>query len=384
MKFEFHCPTEIIFGPGVLKRTGDIAGTYGKKALIVCGKNSMEKSGSLSLLLNEIEKHGIDGVLFDGLQNEPAVDIVDTGVKIAVKKKCDIVISMGGGSAVDLGKAISGIVTNGDTAMDYLEGVGYGKVMNKPSLPFIAIPTTAGTGSEVTKNAVITSVKHKVKKSIRNNFLFPEVALVDPELTISLPPEITAHSGMDALTQLIEAYVSGRAQPIPSALALHGIGIAGKSLEKVYLDGKNLSMRENMSFASMLSGIALANSGLGAVHGLSAELGALFDIPHGLICGILLPEIMSLNISSNPEKFGEIGSALTGLAFKYPEEGAEAGLEFIKSLKKTLSIDRKLSEFGIGKEDIDTIINNASSSSMSGNPRELSRDEIATMLEKLI
>jgi len=384
MDFTFFCPTKIIFGSGSLKNVGNSAAALGDKALIVCGRKEQEKLRNLNLLQEKLHENSVQTFLFKRRGKEPIIEDVDEGVEYAIKVNASIVISLGGGSSIDLGKAISGIVTNGGTAMDYIEGIGYGKMMDKPSLPFIAIPTTAGTGSEVTKNAVITSERHKVKKSIRSECLYPDYALIDPELTITLPPEVTAFSGMDALTQLIEAYVSKKSQPVTSALALYGIKLAGRSLEKVFKNGSDLSHRENMSLAGMLSGIALANAGLGAVHGLSASMGALYNVPHGLICGILLPGIMALNKKYALKDYSEIGEALSGERFQSMEEGAEAGIQFIRRLKKELKIDDTISKFGVAREDIPKIIHSASSSSMSGNPGELSETELEKMMVELL
>lgn len=384
MHFEFYTASKIVFGSGSLKQLGQIASQYGRNFLIVSGGGSLEKRGVLGKLENQLKKEDLAFVHYKGIRNEPEPKTVETGLDVALRGECDAVIAVGGGSVIDTGKAIAGLITNGGPLMDYLEGVGKGKKLTHDPVPFIAIPTTSGTGSEVTKNAVITSHTLKFKKSFRSEKLIADVALVDPLLTISLPPNQTAASGMDALTQLIESYVSKKAKPIPDMLAIGGIQLAGRSLKRAYLEGTDLNAREDMAMASLLSGICLANSGLGAVHGIAAALGSHFGVPHGLACAILLSYVMDINMESNYAKFGDIGRALTGQNIEDNREAARAGVEYIKELSNTLNIPSDFSEYGITHSDLPALAKDSQGNSMSGNPVHLSHEDIICLLKKII
>ncbi|MCI0516037.1 iron-containing alcohol dehydrogenase, partial [candidate division KSB1 bacterium] len=317
-------------------------------------------------------------------QNEPTVTLIDDGASIVRSQNFDLVIGIGGGSAIDTGKALAGLATNPGSVMDYLEGVGTGAEIQQPPLPYLAIPTTAGTGAEVTKNAVIASPEHKFKKSMRSPLLLPRIALVDPELTLTLPPEPTAFSGMDALTQCIEAYTSKKSQPFTDILALEGIRLARRSLRVAFRDGQNLAAREAMSLCSLLSGMALANAGLGAAHGVGAALGALFEIPHGLACAVMLPPVMQANYQSALEKYARVGEILTEKTFSSPEEAAKAGIEFIYQLRKDLKIPESLGALGITSSDVPLLAKNSGGSSMNGNPRQFREEELMQLLNNLI
>jgi len=228
-------------------------------------------------------------------RGEPQVADVEQAVAAAREAGCDVLVALGGGSAIDCGKAVAGVVANGGTPLDYMEVIGQGRPLTRPALPWVAVPTTAGTGAEVTRNAVVGEPSKKFKASLRSELLLPRVALVDPELGVGVPPAVTAASGMDALCQLIESYTSTGAQPMTDALALRGIELAARALPRVYRDGTDLDAREDMALAALLSGVTLTNAGLGAVHGFAAPLGANFPVPHGTICGLLLPNVIRAN-----------------------------------------------------------------------------------------
>ena len=383
MRFEFFSAGRIIFGRGVFSEIGTISAELGTKALIVLGKSSFKNTEKYPLLLSALAENNVEYKVYNGVPPEPDTEAVDNGVRTGVKNRVDVVIGIGGGSVVDTAKAISAVLTNGGLVSDYLEKIGKELPVTKPSLPFIAVPTTAGTGSEVTKNSVIYSKEKKVKRSMRSPRLIPDVVIADPELTLKLPKTQTAFSGMDALTQLIEAYVSKRAQPITSALALYGIECIGRSLETAYNDGTNLKAREDMLLASMLSGLALANASLGAVHALSSSLGA-YSIPHGKICAILLPFITKENLPYDIKRYGKIGSAITGKTFPSDKEAAGAGLDFIHSLCKVLSIPNDFKEYGIQKKSITGIIKNAGKTNLISNPRQLTEEELFAILDNII
>lgn len=384
--FEFYSAGKLIFGSGTFSQIGTIAKEQGNHALIVLGGNSLRKIGVVDRLTKLLDQHSVQYTFYEGITFEPTVSTIDTGVKVAKKNSCDMVIAIGGGSVLDTGKAIAGIVTNSGSVFDYLEGVGKGKEITRSALPCIAIPTTAGTGSEVTKNSVISSdLSHlKFKVSIRSLFLIPKIALIDPELTLTLPPEQTAYSGLDALTQLIEPYVSKKAQPITDALAIYGIRLIAESLSEAYRNGSNLAAREKISLAALFSGFALANAGLGAVHALARPLGAYYQIPHGLACAIFLPHIMELNLESTLKKYAEIGRTLTEKHYRKKETAAVAGLEFVKKLNVELNVPNDLKPFKINPADIPVLIQGAQGSSLCDNPRSFSDEELNELLQNLI
>ena len=381
MSFELAVPEKIIFGAGSWSRLADLVKGYGNRALIVHGQSS-ERARMVQTALS---KSGFETGLFS-VHGEPTVEEIANGCNQAKTSGATLIIGIGGGSAIDAAKAISGLVTNAGDIFDYLEVVGRGKPLLTPALPCVAIPTTAGTGAEVTKNAVIASREHRVKVSLRSPFLLPRIALVDPELTYSLSPGVTAATGLDALTQLIEPFVSSRANPATDGLCREGIPRVAHSLREAVENGKDFEAREKMALASLFGGLALANAGLGAVHGFASPIGGIFDAPHGLVCGILLPIVVEVNIkalklrapgSSTLNRYDEIGRLLTGSA----DAVAMDGLSWIKDLSKTLDLPG-LSSFGIQKADIPEIAaKSAKASSMKANPIELTLPELEQILE---
>ena len=310
MRFEFATATRIVFGVGTVREVPAAAAQMGRRALVVARRSA------------RVEAIGITGVAFP-VHGEPTVDLVRTGTQLAREAACDMVIALGGGSAIDAGKAIAALLANGGDPLDYLEVVGQGRPLTRPSAPFIAIPTTAGTGSEVTRNAVLASPEHRVKASLRSPHMLPALAIVDPELTLDLPPALTASTGLDALTQLIEPYVSCRANPMTDLYCVEGLTRAASALRRVFRDGHDLAARTDMAFASLLGGLALANAGLGAVHGFAAPLGGMFDAPHGALCAALLPHAMRVNIAAlrtadrTADRYARVARILTGHAGRH-------------------------------------------------------------------
>jgi alcohol dehydrogenase class IV len=306
-------------------------------------------------------------------------------VALAGREHCDLVIAFGGGSAIDAGKAIAALLANGGELTDYLEVIGKGQPLRHPSLPFIAVPTTAGTGSEVTRNAVLASAEHQVKVSMRSPLMLARLAVVDPELTLELPPALTASTGLDALTQLIEPYVSIRAHPLTDGFCLEGLRRISRSLRRAYHAGSDITAREDMSLASLLGGLALANAGLGVVHGFAAPVGGMFPAPHGAICAALLPHGMRINIRASharaPEsdtlrRYETVARLLTGR----PDAAAEDGVEWVRQLCQELQIP-PLSSYGIQERDVPILVEKASSaSSTKGNPLTLTMDELRELL----
>jgi len=331
---------------------------------------------------------GITGEPFP-IHGEPTVDVVRQGAQLAREADCAVVIALGGGSAIDAGKAIAALLANGGDPLDYLEVVGQAKPLTRPSAPFIAIPTTAGTGSEVTRNAVLASPEDGVKASLRSPHMLPALAVVDPELTLDLPRALTASTGLDALTQLIEPCVSNRANPMTDLYCAEGLRLAASALRRAWRDGHDLAARTDMSFASLLGGLALANAGLGAVHGFAAPLGGMFDASHGALCAALLPHAMRMNIAalnaspSHSEsllRYAAVARILTGRADATPDDGAD----WVDHLCRDLEI-RPLSAYGVRPTDVPALADKAArASSMKANPIALTQGQLEELLTRAI
>ena len=290
MRFEFASPARIIFGPGTAVQIGPLARELGRRALITTG---LDPTHSERILV-ALSAAGVDYVTLP-VSGEPTTDLARQGARLARESGCDLVIGLGGGSAIDAAKAVAALAANGGDPLDYLEVVGRGRSLTQPSLPCIAIPTTAGTGAEVTRNAVLASPEHGIKASLRSATMLPRLALVDPELTYSLPAAVTASTGLDALTQLIEPFTSSKANPLTDALCREGMMRAARSLRTAYEDGRDAVAREDMALASLFGGLALANAGLGVVHGFAGPVGGAFHAPHGAVCAAFLPHVMAVN-----------------------------------------------------------------------------------------
>ena len=371
MNFEFATATRIVFGEGTAATLPDLVRSFGVRPLVVTGASADRAAWLVSALSAETL----------AVAGEPTVDLIREGARRAREIVCDVVVSVGGGSAIDAGKAIAAVATNGGEPLDFLEVVGKGNALSAAPLPFIAVPTTAGTGSEVTRNAVLASPEHGVKASLRSPAMLPKVALVDPELTYSLLPAVTAYTGLDALTQLIEPYVSARANPITDALCLEGIGRVAGALGAVFHDGADRRARHDMALASLFGGLALANAGLGVVHGFAAPLGGSCNAPHGALCAALLPHGMAANIAAlqarqplHPalNRFAVIAQALTGRK----DAGPEDGVEWVRALCAELNVPA-LRKWGVSQSELPGVVEKAArASSMKANPVELTREEL--------
>jgi alcohol dehydrogenase class IV len=338
----------------------------------------------LDRLTHLLIENNLEYIIYENIPSDPTVETIDIGTDLAVKEKCNLIIALGGGSVLDTGKAISAMVTNEGSVADYQEIEGKGRKFQHKPIPFIAIPTTSGTGSEATKNAVITNTKLGLKKSIRNPWLIPEVALVDPELTLSLPPQITAICGGDALTQCIESYLGKKNQEITDALALHAIGLIGKSLVKAVKEGKNLETRKDMAMAALLSGLCLSNSGLGAAHALSHPLGIFYKIPHGLSCAVLLPYVMEYNLPLVTKRLVKIAECLgENISSLSETEAARKAIDKVKEILSQAGIKSNLSEWEIKKEDFSQLIKGAKGGSLNNNPRYTSDEDLIELLYKM-
>jgi alcohol dehydrogenase class IV len=380
MRFEFATATRILFGPGVAREVAPAAKEMGRRALLVVGCQAESAAW-----LSEAMKAQAIGCVSLAVQAEPSVDLVRQGVELARREACDLVVALGGGSAIDAGKAIAALLANGGELADYLEVIGKGQLLRHPSLPFIAVPTTAGTGAEVTRNAVLASAEHRVKVSLRSPLMLARLAAVDPELTLDLPPALTANTGLDALTQLIEPYVSIRANPLTDGFCLEGLPRVSRALRRAYHFGHDLAARQSMSLASLLGGLALANAGLGVVHGFAAPLGGMFDAPHGAVCAALLPHGMAVNIRAararTPQdetlrRYETVARLLTGNPGALPEDG----VEWVRQLCGEFQIP-PLRAYGVQPQDVPTLVEKASkASSTKGNPITLTTDELREVL----
>ncbi len=384
MNFEFATANRIIFGPGRVCEVGALAAALGSRALLVTGRDA-QRSGCVE---PELAKHKL-AVTHFAVTTEPTTHMVAQGAALAREAGCDLVVAVGGGSVLDAGKAIAALATNRADILTYLEVIGQGQPLTHPALPIIAIPTTAGTGAEVTRNAVLASPAHRVKVSMRSPSMLPTIAIVDPELTRHLPPSLTATTGMDALTQVIEPYVSAFATPLTDGLCREGLWRAANSLEKAFHDGEDRAAREEMALASLCGGLALANAKLGAVHGFAGPLGGLFDAPHGAICAALLPAVMEMNVQAlaartptSPylRRYSEVAQILTGRREATPKDA----VAHLQGLNATFAIPG-LGSYGVTPADFPRIIAAAKpSSSMKGNPIVLTDDELTWILEQAL
>jgi alcohol dehydrogenase class IV len=335
-----------------------------------------------------LQAEGVEVAGFS-VAGEPTLQVVRDGVARAADAACDLIIGCGGGSVLDAAKAIAALLTNGGDPLDYLEVIGKGRPLSRPSAPCIAVPTTAGTGSEVTRNAVLASPEYYLKASLRSPFLAPRLAAVDPELAFTAPPDVTAATGLDALTQLLEPFVSPAGTPLTDLLCRDGMARAARSLRRACQDGRNVAAREDMALAALSSGLALANARLGAVHGCAAVLGARFSAPHGTICARLLPFVMAANVaalharaagSAPLRRYEETARILTGHA----EATIADGIRWVHALAADLGIP-PLRQHGVTAGDIPAIVSEAQrASSMRGNPIPLTDDEVGEILREAL
>jgi alcohol dehydrogenase class IV len=381
MEFNFLLPTQIIFGERALERAIPRIRPCGRHALFLHGRNKERASG----VMHRLRQEGMALSAFAQI-GEPTLEAIEKLAVEALKARCDCVIAMGGGSVIDAGKAVAAALTNPPPLRPYLEVVGEGRPLMETPAPFVAIPTTAGTGAEVTRNAVLAVPSERVKVSLRSPLMYPDLAVVDPSYTVGLPQEISAACGLDALTQLIEAFVSKKATPMTDGLCREGLRRAGRSFERILEAPEDLGAREDMALASLLSGIALANAGLGAVHGLAGPMGGFFNpsVPHGAICARLLPEVMERNLARATDtmpavcdRFGEIARYLGA-----EEPTPESAIRAVRCMLERSSL-RGMAHFGFSEKHFPEITTPAlRASSMKGNPVDLNTEELMTILQK--
>jgi alcohol dehydrogenase class IV len=378
--FEFATAQQIIFGEGKANTLLQHAKGLGTRAFVVTGSSHAR----VLTLFDSNEAQAFIGARHT-VRGEPSVADALSATDAARMAQCDVIVAVGGGSVIDTGKAVAALLTNGGNPLDYLEVVGRGQPLRIASAPLIAAPTTAGTGAEVTRNAVLAVPEQRVKVSLRSSTMLPRIALVDPELTLSMSPEVTASTGLDALTQCIEPFVSNAANPLSDGAAREGVMAAARGLRRAYADGTDRGARQLVAMASLCGGLALANAKLGAVHGFAGVIGGMFPAPHGAICACLLPHVMVANVAAliahNPEsatraRFDQLAYLLTG----DPRATAHEGVAWVQSLCADLNIT-PLHYYGVERAHFDEIVaKSKSASSMKGNPIALSDQELHGIL----
>jgi len=381
MNFQFSTAPKIVFGPESAHYIPEHAAAMGKNICLVTGKSQQRIQWLIDALQQKVSSlHTIP------ISEEPDTELISAHATEARTKGCDVVVAIGGGSVLDAGKAIAALIPNTRDIPDYLEVVGKGMPLTEKPLPLIAAPTTSGTGSEVTSNAVLLSSEHRVKVSLRSTDMIPDIAVVDPLLTLSAPPAVTAATGLDALTQLMESFVSRFASPMTDALCREGLKHGAKSMFPAYEDGQDVEARTGMALASLFSGITLANAKLGAAHGFAAPLGGEFKAPHGAVCAALLPYVMEINTRALKERdpqnpalaaYDEIAQILTA------DSTAQAadGIGWVKDICRKMNIPG-LGEIGVAEKDFKSLAAKAArASSMKGNPIELTKSELLEILE---
>ncbi len=388
LSYDFLSPQKIVFGWGRRREAGALAATLGRRAFLVEGSRTLRQSGAIDEIASALTVDGIETISVAVSSREPEVEDVDRAAAFLRGQRTgagDFVLAIGGGSAIDLAKAAAALATNdaGTSVRDYLEGVGRGLQITRPPLPVMAMPTTGGTGSEATKNAVISCCDPPFKKSLRCELMMPRVVLVDPELSASVPPATTAWTGMDAITQCIESYVSHRARPMAQALAAEGLRRAVPALVEAVRDGSSRSAREAMSHAALLSGMALANSGLGMAHGVAAALGVHARFAHGLACAVMLPTALAVNRAVCEPLLARLARQVWVEFWPGDAAAADALVERIGELCRALEVPSRLRELGVHREQLPEIARDSRGNSMDGNPRTLSDEELLQLLEEL-
>jgi len=387
IRYDFVGPQRIIFGWGRRREVGALARSLGRRVFVICGATALLDAGVLGEIAAAAGSEGVETIFLETIVHEPEVQDVDRVAAVVRDHKPrpgDFVLAVGGGAAIDLGKAVAAMATNDEspTVKDYLENVGRDLKLIQEPLPVLAMPTTAGTGAEATRNAVISSYAPPFKKSLRSEKIMPRIALVDPELTVTVPPAVTAASGMDAITQLIESSISRKAQPIPQALALEGLKKAIPAIAEAVENGRSQPAREKMAHAAMISGMCLANSGLGMAHGVAAALGVHCRVAHGVACALMLPVALRVNRQVRQAELARLAHLLFGKGpSASPEEAVDVFIAEISALCDRVGVPRRLSQLGVNAGQIPAIVRDSRGSSMSGNPRELSDEELTDILE---
>ncbi len=386
MQYNLCFPNRVAFGWGRRAEIGALAAGLGRRAFLVTGSRTLEGNGTIGAMIDALRQRGVAVEHVARISREPEVVDVDEAVArllVHGPAATDFVLAIGGGAAIDLGKAAAALAMNrqGESVRDYLEGVGRGLTIERHPLPVLAVPTTAGTGSEATKNAVISSSNPPFKKSLRSERMMPQTVLIDPELTVSAPPHVTAHSGMDAITQLIESYISRRAQPVTRALCVEGLSRALPQIVTAVHRPESRPAREALAHAAFLSGVALANSGLGLAHGVAAALGVQCGVPHGLACAVMLPIALRVNAEVARADLAQLGRTILGRTDLTDEAAATALIEQVTSVAAQIGIPGRLSALGVRREQVPDLVLGSHGNSLSGNPRDVSDSELEAILE---
>lgn len=387
--FEFFAPQRIVFGWGRRAEIGEAAQGVGRRAWVIVGSRTLRRAGVVDELCKSLAAAGIAGEFLASIDREPLTTDVDeavAAVKSAGVRNGDFLLAVGGGSAIDLAKGVAALAPQSETAgvRDYLEGVGRGLKLAADPLPILAMPTTGGTGTEATKNAVISSYDPLFKKSLRDARLVPRTVLVDPELSVSLPPATTAWTGMDAITQLIEAYITKNARPLPQSLCMEGLRMALPAVERAVRDGADREAREAMAQAALFSGMALANSGLGLAHGVAAALGVHCRVPHGLACAVMLPAALAANREVAQAPLARLARYALDVRTDDDAEATAALVDYVGGLCRRLEVPSRLGALGVAKDQLPALVSGSHGNSLNGNPRPIDDEELTGILENML
>jgi alcohol dehydrogenase class IV len=371
---EFRLPEVMYFGWGAVEQLGAEAARLGKRALLVTGRGSMKRLGIEDRVMKLLTDAGLEVASFSGVESDPRSATIDRGARVAREERCDLVVGLGGGSPMDTARAVAAMAVLEGSILDYV----HGKAIDRPGLPLINIATTSGTASEITSVSVVLDEERQLKMGLKSPFWFARVAITDPELTLGMPPALTAATGLDALTHAVESYLSTGATPPSEALSLHAVGLIGEHLRAACRDGSDRAARQGMAMASMLAGMAFANSGLGLVHGLVHPLGARYPVPHGAGCGRLLPYVLRFNLPAAKQKLAEVARALTGNAAATPDDAAMA----VEALLRDVGVPCGLADIGIRGEDMDGLAKDGLvAGAVRTNPRQPTEAEALAILE---
>ena len=375
MVYQFRLPEVTHFGWGAVEGVGQEAARLGRRALLVTGRAAMKQTGTADRVVALLAAAGLSVLPYEGIESDPRAATIDRAAKAARAEGCDLVVGLGGGSPMDAARAIAAMAVLEGSITDYLDG----KAIDRPGLPLINIATTAGTASEITSVAVVLHERKQLKMGLKSPFWFARVAITDPELTLTMPPALTAATGLDALTHAIESYVSTQATPPSEGLALRAIELVGLHLRAAFADGSNRPAREGMALASMTAGMAFANSGLGLVHGLVHPIGARFGVPHGMACGRLLPLVMRYNQPAAEEKMAQVGRALT----RRPEAEAQDAADAVESLLRDLGVPAGIGDVGVPADQIPSLARDGLlAGAVRTNPRPVTEQEALALLEE--
>jgi len=370
---DFRLPGVMHFGWAAVEKLSEEAAGLGRRALLVTGRSAMKRTGIADRVTQLLTQARVETILFDQVESDPSSTTIDLGARIAREHQCDLIVGLGGGSPMDAARGIAAITVLDGSILDYVRG----RPVDRPGLPLVNIATTAGTASEITSVAVVLDEERRLKVGVRSPFWFARVAITDPELTMTMTPQLTAATGLDALTHAVESYLSTGATPPSEALALRSIGLVGANLRTAFSDGANRAAREGMAMASMVAGMAFANSGLGLVHGLVHPLGARFGLAHGVGCGRLLPHVMRYNAAAVPEKVVAVGTALAGGRSDDPEQA----IAVVEALLRDVAVAPGLAGIGIPAQELPLLAKDGLlAGAVRTNPRPVNEQDALAVL----